>query len=132
MHKTILFRLVFQILSENGGNGNGNGKNITSVTKNASSTYPPDNSVTIKNENVDFIQKLRLRVAQFQNVGHLKGGGRGEGTSRRSYCRRKCAAAAKRGDIASGSEQWRSQQKFPGGSCEFHGRHKFRLLSEDQ
>lgn len=105
-----------------------------SWSKNDFSTYPPDNSVAIKNKNIDFIQKLWLRVAQFQYVCHVKGSGRRcEGTSKWSCspsdnCWRKVVATAKCNYIAGCCKQWRSQKKFSGGSCQIHCVRKSDIL----
>ena len=109
---------------------------VRSTRKPNVSTYPPDNTVAVENENIDFVQELCLRITQLQDVGHVNGDSRRECTGRRSCCssnngRREVAAAAKCSNIAGGSKQWRSEKKFAGGGCELHSIHKYRLWMKD-
>lgn len=104
-------------------------KRILRIDKTSSTTYPPNNAVAVKNEYINFVQELCLRITQLQHVSHVKGGFRCESTGRWSSgppynCRRKMASAAECNYIACGCKQWRSEKKFPGRVCELHGIHK--------
>ena len=92
--------------------------NVTTKCQDCTSsrTHPPNDSIAIKNEDVDIVQELRLGVTQFQYVGHAKG--RRESSCRR---RRKGATASKGGNIAGCCQHWRSQEESAGGGCKIHG-----------